>query len=155
MSGAADRSADLPEEANVGKRNVNNHRGATSPAGEVTGDPAQPTAGATAACGCGACEPGEGRKAVAVDAGAKAANLARLRRIEGQIRGIHKMIEGDRYCADIVNQVSAVQEALRSVTRELLRNHLRHCVASAFTQGGDAAEQVTEELADLFHKASR
>ena len=117
---------------------------------------AGPVAGAAvAACGCGTCEAGEDRKAVGVDADAKAANLARLKRIEGQIRGIHKMVEGDRYCADIVNQVTAVQEALRGVTRELLRNHLRHCVASALTQGGDAAQEVTEELADLFHKASR
>jgi CsoR family transcriptional regulator, copper-sensing transcriptional repressor len=141
--------------SDVAKRNTSSQRGATAAAGDVTGGGAESAAGTTAACGCGACEPGEGRKAVAVDAGAKTANLARLRRIEGQIRGIHKMIEGDRYCADIVNQVSAVQEALRGVTRELLRNHLRHCVASAFTQGGAAAEQVTEELADLFHKASR
>ena len=139
----------------MAKRNTSNQRASIAAAGDVTGDAARTTAGTTAACGCGACEPSEGRKAVAVDAGAKTANLARLRRIEGQIRGIHKMIEGDRYCADIVNQVSAVQEALRGVTRELLRNHLRHCVASAFTQGGAAAEQVTEELADLFHKASR
>jgi DNA-binding FrmR family transcriptional regulator len=112
----------------------------------------------TAACGCGACEEGagpEGRKAVGVDPEAKTANLARLRRIEGQVRGIHKMIEGDRYCPDILTQILAVQEALRGVTRELVRNHLRHCVTSAVREGGDEAERVTGELAELFHKATR
>ena len=109
-----------------------------------------------AACACGACEDAtEGRKAVGVDADAKAANLARLKRIEGQVRGIHKMVEADRYCADILNQVTAVQEALRGLTRELVRNHLRHCVSSALRNGGDEAARVTNELADLFHKTSR
>jgi DNA-binding FrmR family transcriptional regulator len=105
-------------------------------------------------CGCGACET-DGRKAVGVDPDIKASNLARMRRIEGQVRGIAKMMEEERYCADVLTQLSAVQEALRGVTRELLRSHLRHCVASAMRQGGDAAEEVTDELADLFHKASR
>ena len=112
----------------------------------------------SAACGCGTCEDGpgaDGRKAVAVDPGAKSANLARLRRIEGQVRGIHKMIEGDRYCPDILTQIMAVQEALRGVTRELVRNHLRHCVTSAVREGGGEAERVTAELAELFHKATR
>ena len=79
----------------------------------------------------------------------------RLRRIEGQVRGIHKMIEGDRYCPDILTQIMAVQEALRGVTRELVRNHLRHCVTSAVREGGGEAERVTAELAELFHKATR
>ena len=108
-----------------------------------------------AACGCASEEMEGGRKAVAVDPETKASNLRRLRRVEGQIRGLHKMVEEDRYCPDIMIQLSAVQEALRGVTRELLRSHLRHCVASAMSQGGEAAEQVTSELADLFHKASR
>ena len=110
-----------------------------------------------AACGCGTCEAGdaEGRKAVGVDPEAKSANLTRLRRIEGQVRGIHKMIEADRYCPDILTQILAVQEALRGVTRELVRNHLRHCVTSAVREGGDEAERVTGELAELFHKATR
>ena len=106
-------------------------------------------------CGCGACETGGGRKAVGVDPEIKTSNLARMKRIEGQIRGISKMMEEDRYCADVLTQLSAVQEALRGVTRELLKSHLRHCVASALRQGGDAAAEVTDELADLFHKSSR
>jgi CsoR family transcriptional regulator, copper-sensing transcriptional repressor len=84
-----------------------------------------------AACGCGTEV--NGRKAVAVEPSIKAANLTWLRRIEGQIRGLQKMIEEDRYCADIVVQVSAVQEALRAVGRALMRNHLRHYAAEVIT----------------------
>ena len=65
------------------------------------------------------------RKAVAVDPEAKERNLKRLRRIEGQVRGLQKMVEEDRYCADILTQISSVHEALRAVGRELMRNHLQ------------------------------
>jgi DNA-binding FrmR family transcriptional regulator len=71
------------------------------------------------------------RQAVGVDADAKERNLKRLRRIEGQIRGIHRMVENDRYCADIMTQISSAHEALRAVGRELMRNHLKHCATSA------------------------
>ncbi|MEO8201577.1 MAG: metal-sensitive transcriptional regulator, partial [Gemmatimonadota bacterium] len=71
------------------------------------------------------------RQAVAVDPDARERNLKRLRRIEGQVRGLHKMVEDDRYCADILTQISSVQEALRAVGRELLRNHLKHCATQA------------------------
>src|SRR5258708_2559227 len=64
------------------------------------------------------------RKAVAVDPAIKASNLRRLRRIEGQIRGLQRMVEEDSYCADILTQVSSAQEALRAVARALMRNHL-------------------------------
>jgi CsoR family transcriptional regulator, copper-sensing transcriptional repressor len=94
----------------------------------------------------------EHRPAVGVDAAIKAANLKRLRRIEGQVRGIQKMIEDDRYCADIVRQVSAVQAALSAVGRELIRNHLKHCAQHAFRHGGPAADQMCDELVDLFDK---
>ena len=78
----------------------------------------------TVACGC---ETHAGaRQAIAVDADLKASNLKRLRRIEGQIRGLQKMVEEDRYCTDIMIQVSSVHEALRAVRRALMRNHLRH-----------------------------
>ena len=108
------------------------------------------------ACGCDtASSNGLSRKAAGVDQEIKAANLARLSRIEGQVRGIHKMIEEDRYCADILTQVSAVQQALRGVSRELLRNHLRHCVTLASRAGGAEAEQVYDELIDLMHKNTR
>src|SRR5258708_4540070 len=96
-----------------------------------------------------------GRKAVAVDPGIKTANLARLRRVEGQIRGIHKMVEEDRYCADVLGQLSAVHEALRAVGRELIRNHLKHCATNAIHAGGTQAESMYDELVDLFHKNAR
>jgi CsoR family transcriptional regulator, copper-sensing transcriptional repressor len=95
------------------------------------------------------------RKAIAVDPQIKAANLARLRRIEGQVRGIHDMVAEDRYCADVLRQLSAVQEALRAVGRELIRNHIRHCATEAIHAGGPLAESMYDELVDLFHKNSR
>ncbi len=95
------------------------------------------------------------RKAVAVDPQIKAANLARLRRIEGQVRGIHKMVEEDRYCADVLGQLSAIYEALSAVGRELIRNHVRHCATHAINAGGEQAEAVYDELVELFHKNSR
>ncbi len=107
-----------------------------------------------ATCGCGAHE-GEGRKAVAVDAGIKDRNLKRLRRIEGQVRGLQKMVEEDRYCADVMTQISSVQEALRSVSRELMRNHLKHCAAGAIQKGHEEAELMYDELVDLMYKHSR
>ena len=110
-------------------------------------------AGHAAGAACPA--PEEGRKAVAVDADAKQRNLARLKRIEGQVRGISKMVEDDRYCADIVGQLSAVHEALRAVGRELMRNHLRHCAPEAFRQGGEQADQMCDELIDLMYRNAR
>ena len=105
------------------------------------------------------CEPAReqavGRKAVAVDADAKVRNLSRLKRIEGQVRGVHKMVEDDRYCADILGQLSAIHEALRSVGRELMRNHLRHCAAAAFKAGGEQADAASEELVLLMYKNAR
>ena len=95
------------------------------------------------------------RMATGVDPQIKAANLGRLRRIEGQIRGLHKMVEDDRYCADILAQVSAVQAALRAVGRELVRNHLKHCLADATRGSGGDAEQMYDELIDLMYKNAR
>jgi DNA-binding FrmR family transcriptional regulator len=106
-------------------------------------------------CGCGAHGDESGRKAVAVDGDIKDRNLKRLRRIEGQVRGIHKMVEEDRYCADIMTQISSVQEALRSVSRELMRNHLKHCAAGAIQTGPDEAEAMYDELVDLMFKHAR
>src|SRR5690349_8772381 len=88
-------------------------------------------------CGCGASHEGEHRHAVAVDPDIKARNVKRLRRIEGQVRGLQKMVEDDRYCADIMTQISSVHEALRSVGRELMRNHLKHCASTAIAAGSD------------------
>ena len=110
-------------------------------------------------CGCGVEEgggAGEGRKAVAVDPDAKDRNLKRLRRIEGQVRGLQKMVDEDRYCADILTQISSVHEALRAVGRELMRNHLKHCASTAIrSEDGQTAEAMYDELIDLIYKNSR
>ena len=95
------------------------------------------------------------RKAHKVDADAKTRNLARLRRIEGQVRGIQKMVDDDRYCADILTQISSVHEALRSVGRELVRNHLRHCAARAIQTGDETAEGMYDELVEMMYKHVR
>jgi CsoR family transcriptional regulator, copper-sensing transcriptional repressor len=107
-----------------------------------------------ASCGCGAHED-EGRKAVAVDPDVKERNVKRLRRIEGQVRGIQKMVDEDRYCADIMTQISAVQEALRSVGRELMRNHLKHCATTAIRSGESEAEAMYDEIVELMYKHNR
>ena len=71
--------------------------------------------------------------------------LTRLRRIEGQVRGLQKMVDEDKYCIDILTQVSAVTSALQSVALGLLEDHLGHCVAEATAEGCDvAAEKVRE-----------
>ena len=75
----------------------------------------------------------------------KDAYLKRLRRIEGQVRGIAKMIEGDKYCIDVLTQVSAVTKALETVALSLLEDHLGHCVAEASAQGGPVAEEKLRE----------
>src|SRR5437868_11303893 len=67
----------------------------------------------------------------------------RLQRIEGQVRGLQKMVEDDRYCIDVLTQVSAVKAALESVALSLLEDHMEHCVADAI-QAGDGAEKVKE-----------
>ena len=95
------------------------------------------------------------RTATAVDKDGKARNLARLRRIEGQVRGLQKMVDEERYCVDVMTQIASVHEALRSVGRELMRNHLKHCVASAVSTGPARADAACDELVDLFYKHSR
>jgi DNA-binding FrmR family transcriptional regulator len=92
------------------------------------------------------------KKATAVDPSTKTLNLNRLRRIEGQVRGLQKMVEEDRYCADIIAQLSSVQEALRGVGRELLRNHLKHCATTAIRKGEAEAEGMYDELMELMHR---
>ncbi len=107
-------------------------------------------------CACGMHDAaGPGRHAVAVDADIKDRNLKRLRRIEGQVRGLQKMMEEDRYCADVMTQISSVQEALRGVGRELMRNHLKHCAAAAIKAGDAEAEAMYDELVDLMYRHNR
>jgi CsoR family transcriptional regulator, copper-sensing transcriptional repressor len=107
-------------------------------------------------CGCGLpADDADGRKAVAVDGEAKERNLKRLRRIEGQVRGLQKMVEEDRYCADILTQISSVHEALRAVGRELMRNHLKHCATSAMRGTAEEAESMYDELVEMMYRHSR
>ncbi|MGW6564225.1 metal-sensitive transcriptional regulator [Streptomyces sp. NPDC054975] len=72
-------------------------------------------------------------------------HLKRLRRIEGQIRGLQRMVDEDTYCIDILTQVSASTKALQSFALQLLEEHLRHCVADAATKGGDEIDAKVEE----------
>ncbi|WP_436499667.1 metal-sensitive transcriptional regulator [Actinokineospora sp. HUAS TT18] len=71
--------------------------------------------------------------------------LKRLRRIEGQIRGLQRMIEGDEYCIDVLTQISAANKALQAVSLGLIDEHLKHCVAEAIAQGGDIADEKVRE----------
>jgi CsoR family transcriptional regulator, copper-sensing transcriptional repressor len=75
----------------------------------------------------------------------KAAHLARLRRIEGQVRGLHRMVESDTYCIDVLTQVSAATRALEAFALALLDEHLHHCVTDAITRGGTDAEVKVQE----------
>ena len=95
------------------------------------------------------------RMAHGVDADGKQRNLKRLRRIEGQVRGLQKMIEEERYCADILVQISSVHEALRAVGRELMRSHLKHCATNAIRSDAVTADAMYDELVDLMHRHSR
>lgn len=74
----------------------------------------------------------------------KDAYLKRLRRIEGQARGLQRMVEDEQYCIDILTQVSAMTKALQSVALGLVEDHLTHCVADALADGGDPAAKVQE-----------
>jgi DNA-binding FrmR family transcriptional regulator len=75
----------------------------------------------------------------------KKSQLARLGRIEGQVRGVARMIEEDRYCIDVLTQISAATKALQAVALELLDDHLSHCVADALAEGGAAAQDKVAE----------
>jgi DNA-binding FrmR family transcriptional regulator len=105
-------------------------------------------------CACDLDTPG--RKAVGVDPEIKASNLRRLSRIEGQIRGIQRMVEEDRYCADILTQVTSAQEALRAVARALMRNHLSHCATHAIRTGStEERHAMYDELLEMIYKNAR
>ncbi len=104
----------------------------------------------TTSCACQT-----GRKAVAVDAKIKASAIARLARIEGQVRGLSNMVESERYCADILLQISSVQQALRGVSRQLMRNHLQHCAADSIRKGSPTADAMYDEILDLVYRHAR
>jgi CsoR family transcriptional regulator, copper-sensing transcriptional repressor len=81
--------------------------------------------------------------------------LKRLRRIEGQVRGLQRMVEEDKYCIDILTQVSAATSALESVALGLLEEHLGHCVAQAIAEGGDSANAKIREASDAVARLVR
>lgn len=102
-----------------------------------------------------AAGPGPVRKAAGVDAQLKAASITRLRKAEGQVRGILRMVEEDRYCADVITQIAAVQESLRAVAKGLLKNHLEHCATHAIQRSGADAQAMVDELIRLMSKLAR
>ena len=83
------------------------------------------------------------------------ATLARLRRIEGQVRGLQRMIDEDQYCIDILTQVAAATKALQSVAIGLLEEHLGHCVAQAVAEGGDTASDKIREASEAIARLVR
>ena len=84
-----------------------------------------------------------------MQADVKESCTARLRRIEGQVRGVMRMVDEDRYCIDVITQIQAVRAALKRVEEEVLRDHVSHCVEHAI-QSGDAREQ-RKKVAELMH----
>ena len=86
----------------------------------------------------------------------KDALVKRLHRIEGQVRGVEKMVEEDRYCIDILTQIAAVNTALESLALKILDEHVRHCVAGALTSGDEAdAQTKTQELLEAVQRFAR
>ncbi len=90
-----------------------------------------------------------------IDEEIKAQALRRLARIEGQVRGLQRMIEEGRYCVDILNQVSSVHEALRGVGRLMMKNYLERCASEGIRAGGQRAEEVQAEILDLMYKYAK
>ncbi len=78
--------------------------------------------------------------------------LGRLRRIEGQVRGLQRMIEDDRYCIDVLTQISSATHALQGVATSLLDDHVRHCVRDAIDDGADAADEKVDEALAVIHR---
>jgi CsoR family transcriptional regulator, copper-sensing transcriptional repressor len=85
----------------------------------------------------------------------KDAVLTRLRKIEGQVRGLQRMVDNETYCIDVMTQVSAATRALESVALTLLEDHLSHCVADAIAEGGGAAEAKVKEASDAIARLVR
>ncbi len=88
-------------------------------------------------------------------AGSKEAQLKRLRRIEGQVRGLQRMVEQDQYCIDVLTQVSAATKALQAVALSLLEEHMSHCLVEAVAVGGDEADLKLQEASDAIARLVR
>jgi DNA-binding FrmR family transcriptional regulator len=86
---------------------------------------------------------------------AKDSHLRRLRRIEGQVRGLQRMVEEDQYCIDILTQVSAATKALQSFSLELLDEHIAHCLVDAARKGGAEADEKVREASDAIARLVR
>ena len=98
----------------------------------------------------------ETRQAAHVEPELKEKALARLKRIEGQIRGLQRMVEDERYCGDVLVQVASVHEALRGVEKLLMQNHLRHCITGALQTGDAQSREATyAEVLDLMYRHAR
>jgi len=98
----------------------------------------------------------ESHRSTPRDANARKDLVLRLRRIEGQVRGVQKMVEDDRYCPDVLVQMSAIHESLRAVERILMKDHLQHCATEALRSGDDKQAQRTyNELTELFYRHAR
>lgn len=87
--------------------------------------------------------------------GKKDDHLMRLRRIEGQVRGLQRMVEADDYCIDVLTQISAATKALQAVSLGLMDEHLRHCVAQALTDGGKDADEKIREASEAIARLVR
>lgn len=85
----------------------------------------------------------------------KDAHLKRLRRVEGQVRGLQRMVEEDKYCIDVLTQVSAATRALQAFSLELLEEHLAHCVVQAAAAGGDEADNKVREASEAIARLVR
>src|SRR5438270_3262341 len=95
-------------------------------------------------------------RAMPREAGPRQKLVLRLRRVEGQVRGVQKMVEEDRYCPDVLVQMSAIHESLRAVERILMKDHLQHCATEALRSGDDKQAQRTyNELTELFYRHAR
>jgi CsoR family transcriptional regulator, copper-sensing transcriptional repressor len=98
----------------------------------------------------------ETHRVIPRDSDARNDLLLRLRRVEGQVRGVQKMVEEDRYCPDVLVQMSAIHESLRAVERILMKDHLQHCATEALRSGDDKQAQRTyNELTELFYRHAR
>ncbi|MDQ1604371.1 MAG: CsoR family transcriptional regulator, copper-sensing transcriptional repressor [Actinomycetota bacterium] len=85
----------------------------------------------------------------------KDSHLKRLRRIEGQVRGLHRMVDEDQYCIDVLTQVAAATKALQAFSLELLEEHLAHCVVDAAAKGGTEAQEKVREASDAIARLVR
>ena len=96
------------------------------------------------------------RKPAAAAAPPDPALVRRLARVEGQVRGVVRMVEEGRYCVDVLTQLAAIHQALRACGREIVENHMRHCVAGAMRAGKPGeAERVSREMAELLDRFTR